>query len=467
MSDDLARTLAAQRTAFAAAGAPPLEARRADLRAIERLLKRHATELAEAVRSDFGNRSLHETRLMEIFPSVEAARYARSHVAGWMKGERKSVAPYFIPARARIVRQPLGVVGIIVPWNYPIGLTFEPLVAALAAGNRVMIKCSELTPRTGETLARLLRATFSPDRVSVHNGGVELGRAFAALSFDHLLFTGSTDVGRSVMRAAADTLTPVTLELGGKSPAIVGADAELDMAAARIISGKCKNAGQTCIAPDYVLVPVGTTAKFIDAARTTVAARYPSLLANPDYTSIISDRHFDRLNALLDDAREHGAAVTPLHPSVHAADRPSRTIPPTIVTGVTDEMQLMREEIFGPILPVIAYRTLAEAIAFVNARPRPLALYYFGQNPTDVERVLTQTHSGGVTINDVMLHYAQAALPFGGIGPSGMGAYHGRDGFETFSARKAVFEQAARTGSGLLEPPYGARFNAIVRALIR
>ncbi|GAC1409312.1 MAG: coniferyl aldehyde dehydrogenase [Candidatus Velthaea sp.] len=467
MADDLARTLTAQRAAFAAAGAPSADERRADLRAIERLLKRHGTELAEAIRADFGNRSLHETRLMEVFSSIEAARYARRNVAAWMRPQRKSVAPYFAPGRARVVRQPLGVVGIIVPWNYPVALAIEPLIGAFAAGNRAMIKMSELTPRTGEVLARLLRDAFSTDRVSVHNGGADLGRAFAALPFDHLLFTGSTGVGRSIMHAAAGNLTPVTLELGGKSPAIVGADAPLGMAAARIMSGKCRNAGQTCIAPDYVMLPAGNTAKFIDEARHAVAARYPTLLANPDYTSIVSDAHYERLRALLADATNHGATLMPLHPSVRAGDPATRIIPPTIVMGATDEMRVMREEIFGPILPIVTYRALEDAIAYVNARPRPLALSYFGERRADIERILEQTHSGGVTINDVMLHYAQAALPFGGIGPSGMGAYHGRDGFETFSARKAVYEQPRRSALALLEPPYGVRFEAIVRALFR
>jgi coniferyl-aldehyde dehydrogenase len=463
----IAELLARQRAAAEAGGTPSIKERRAHLTTLERALKRHARELGEAIRADFGNRSLHETRLIEIFPSVEGARHAKRHLAEWMAPQTRSVAPWFLPAKARIVWQPLGVVGIIVPWNYPVFLAVGPLVAALAAGNRVMIKMSESTPRTGEAFARIMRAEFSEDRVAVINGDVEVAKEFAALPFDHLLFTGSTTVGKSVMQAAAHNLTPVTLELGGKCPVIIGKDASLETAASRVLSVKCLNAGQTCVAPDYVLLPEGKADAFIAAAKRAVAKRYPTMLANPDYTSIIDDKHFDRLADTIQDAAEKGAHIVPLHASLHAPDGPSRTIPPTIIAGATSTMRVMREEVFGPLLPLITYRTLDEAIAFVNARPRPLGLYYFGHRRTDIDRVLERTVSGGVTLNDVAIHFLQEGLPAGGIGASGMGAYHGRDGFETFSHKKAVFDQSRVSGLELLLPPYGARFEAIFRALRR
>jgi coniferyl-aldehyde dehydrogenase len=457
----------ARMRACAQTGFPALAERRAHLAALERLAREHAAEFALAIAADFGQRSAHETELLEIFPTQEAARYARRNLARWMRDEPARVAPYFWPARARIMRRPLGVVGIIAAWNYPLLLTFGPLIGALAAGNRALLKTSELTPHTGELLARLVAGAFEPDHVGVVGGDIRTGKVFAALPFDRLLFTGSTETGRNVMRAAAGNLTPVTLELGGKSPAIVGPDAALATAAARIMSGKCRNAGQSCVAPDYALLPEGASGAFIAAARSVVAARYPNLRDTPDYTSIVSEAHLERLTDLLGDAAAKGAQVAALHPTLEAARADTRRMPPTIVTGVRDDMRIMREEIFGPILPVREYRTLDEAIAYVNARPSPLALYYFGENTAEIAAVLERTNSGGACINDVMLQFPQDALPFGGIGPSGMGAYHGRAGFETFSHRKAVFEQAKRSGFALLEPPYGRRFKAILRLLRR
>ncbi len=458
----LGRRFAQLRAAAAQKGAPPLRERRAHLAAIERIIKRGSTEFAQAISADFGHRSTHETRLLEMFPLLEAARYARRHLARWMAPERKRVAAYFLPARARVMWQPLGVVGIMAPWNYPVLLALGPLVNALAAGNRAMIKMSELTPHTARVLGRILQTEFADDHVRVEAGGIELSRAFAALPFDHLLFTGATETGRSVMRAAAHNLTPVTLELGGKSPAIVGPDAPA-FAAARIMSGKCRNAGQTCIAPDYALLPADAVDEFVAQARRVVSGRFASFADNPDYTTIVSDAHFDRLSGLLDDAIAKGATVVALHERAPAANPATRVMPPALVLGVDDRMRIMREEIFGPLLAVRTYRTLDEAIAFVNARPRPLALYYFGENAQDIKAVLRQTVSGGACINDVMLQFATDSLPFGGVGPSGIGAYHGRDGFERLSHKKAVFEQSKRSASGLLEPPYGGRFEALLR----
>ncbi len=463
----LRRRFAQIRAAAAREGAPDLRTRRSHLGALERIVKRYSAEIAGAIASDFGQRSTQETRLMEIFPTLEAARHARRNLARWMAPQPKGVAPYFLPARARVTWQPLGVVGVMVPWNYPLLLALQPLVAVLAAGNRAMIKMSEFTPHTARALGRMLHAEFAADRVRVELGGIDIAKAFAALPFDHLLFTGSTSSGRSVMRAAAQNLTPVTLELGGKSPAIVGFDAALGSAAARIMSGKCRNAGQTCIAPDYVLLPHGRTDEFIGQARRAVNARYPSLGPASDYTSIVNDAHFERLSGLLADASAKGATVIPLHAGAPGADRRTRSMPPVVVADVDDRMRIMREEVFGPLLPLRTYRTLDEAIAYVNALPRPLALYYFGENPRDIATVLERTVSGGACINDVMLQFAENTLPFGGVGESGTGAYHGRDGFERLSHKRAIFEQSARSATGLLEPPYGKRFKLLLRLLTR
>jgi coniferyl-aldehyde dehydrogenase len=368
------------------------------------------------------------------------------------------------PGYARLHRQPLGVVGIVVPWNYPLYLAAGPLVSALGAGNRAMIKLSEFTPRFGELFARLIGATFPEDEVAVLNGGVAVAEAFVRLPFDHLLFTGSTRVGREVMRAASDSLTPVTLELGGKSPVIVCDDFPIELAARRILYGKCANAGQTCVAPDYALVPAARVDAFIAAARRSVEEFFPSL-ASPDYTSVASERHYARLADYLDDATAKGAAAHPLHGA--PADPARRKLVPTALTGVSPAMRVMQDEIFGPILPIVPYASLDEAIAFVNGRPRPLALYAFSYSRIDVQRILRETISGGVTVNDTMLHVAQDALPFGGVGPSGMGVYHGRAGFDTFSNLRGVYYQRRFNGLALLRPPYGERFERLIGLLLR
>jgi acyl-CoA reductase-like NAD-dependent aldehyde dehydrogenase len=365
-----------------------------------------------------------------------------------------------------VIPQPLGVVGVVVPWNYPVYLAVGPLVPALAAGNRALVKMSETVPETGKLFARLVSERFHPEVLAVVNGGPDVGRQFAALPFDHLLFTGSTEVGRHVMRSAAGNLTPVTLELGGKSPAIVGRGAPIDDAAERILYGKCLNAGQTCIAPDYVLVPEERVDAFTAAARAAVARLYPTLRDNPDYTAIVDERHRERLAGYLADARAGGARVEEINPAAEDfAGSPK--MPPTLVFGAGDDSHLMREEIFGPVLPVVPYRELSEAIAHVNARPRPLALYMFDHDPAAVGRVLHETVSGGVTVNDTLLHIAQEELPFGGIGASGMGEYHGRAGFDTFSKRKAVFHPSRFSALKLFRPPYGPRLEALLKLLMR
>jgi len=459
-------TFALQRDAFSRATYPDAETRDRWLAALGRLLRENIGAIAAAIASDFGHRSHRETELLEIFPSLEAVEHARRNLRGWMKPQRRRVSLWFQPGRAEVIAQPLGVIGIVVPWNYPIYLAVGPLVGALAAGNRAMVKMSELAPATGALLEALVAEHFRPDEVCVINGEVAIARAFGELPFDHLLFTGSTAVGRAVMRSAADNLTPVTLELGGKSPAIVGPDYPVAAAAERILVGKCLNAGQTCIAPDYALVPEGRVREFAEAAARVVSECYPDPMQSPDYTAIVNDRHFARLAGYLDEARAKGAQVRSLAPEA-TPDPATRRFPPTLVNYAPDDCRLMREEIFGPILPVVPYRDLEDAIAYVNARPRPLALYYFDRDERRIARVLTSTIAGGVTINDTLLHIAQERLPFGGVGPSGMGEYHGRDGFDAFSKRKAVFRQARLNAIGLFNPPYGKGFERLMRLLLR
>lgn len=465
-SAELHDVLNASRRAYDRARMPDAATRRAHLQKLETLLLENQAAIEQAIKEDFGNRSAHETQLLELFPAVSALRDARLHLGGWMKSQRRFASMWFLPARIEIRPQPLGVVGIIVPWNYPVLLAVAPLAGALAAGNRVMIKMSELTPRTSTLFARLIAATFAPDHVTVINGDAEVGREFASLPFDHLLFTGSTAVGRQVMRAASANLTPVTLELGGKSPAIIGPECRIDEAAEKIMFGKCLNAGQTCIAPDYVLVPRAMEQAFAAAAQRVVARLYPNLAANPDYTSIINQRHFARLQGYLEDASARGAAIVSLAPAGESLAG-TQKIAPTLVANVNDGMQLMQDEIFGPILPLVPYDTLDDAIRFINARPRPLALYYFGNFDDHIQRVLNDTVAGGVSVNETLMHISQERLPFGGVGPSGMGAYHGRAGFETFSRMKPIFHQSMLNGLSMFKPPYGRRFSSLVKFLLK
>src|SRR5215510_3442657 len=463
-ASDLDRIFQLQRDAFRRQPYPSAGERRAYLEAMCRLLRDHGDAIAAAIDADFGHRSVHETKILEIFPALQAAKHARAHVTKWMRPERKSVAIWFMPGRARVVKQPLGVVGIIVPWNYPLYLAVGPLVSALAAGNRVMVKMSEYTPHLAELFAPLISSYFAPDHVAVVNGGIEVAQAFAAKPFDHLLFTGSTSVGHQIMRAAAENLTPVTLELGGKSPAIIAPEFPVDVAARRIIWGKCLNAGQTCIAPDYVLLPEAGVAGFIDAARDEVRRFYPESVASADYSAIINARHYDRLLGYLEDARVKGAQMVAL---LDGESQSTRKLPPTIVTGVNDDMRVMQDEIFGPLLPLVPCRTLDQALGYVADHPRPLAMYYFDDDRTRLERVLHNSIAGGVTINDTMLHIAQDELPFGGVGASGMGQYHGAEGFSIFSKRKGVFLQSRLNGLWLFKPPYGKLVETMFKLMLR
>ena len=466
-ADDVAALHALQRTAFSAERYPSQEVRRDRLDRLAVLIDRHEPEIVAAVAADFGVRPAQETRLTELFIVEVALRHASRNLTNWMRSRRAATPLYLRPGRSWIERQPLGVVGIISPWNYPVQLALLPAIAALAAGNRAMIKPSEITPSTSALLAALVARYFSPGELAVVNGGADIGAAFARQPFDHLLFTGSTPVGRRIALAAAENLTPLTLELGGKSPALIHANANLVALSARLAIGKLLNAGQTCIAPDYALVPEERAEVLVQALQRAVARLYPAPVDNRDYASIVDQRHHSRLVALLDDARAKGARVIELGAAKSTTAAGPRRMPPTLVLDASDAMAVMQEEIFGPILPIETYATLDQAIARINARPRPLAMYMFGGSAIERRRVLEQTIAGGVTLDDTLWHFSNENLPFGGVGASGYGAYHGERGFLTFSHQKPVFAQSRATPGRLLYPPYGERFEATLRLLKR
>ncbi|MGC4011574.1 MAG: coniferyl aldehyde dehydrogenase [Pseudomonas sp.] len=449
-----------QRQAYRANPMPDAGQRIQWLKSLANLLVTEQKAIIDAINSDFSNRSADETLLAEVMPSLHGVHYAAKRVKKWMKPSRRSVGMQFMPASAKVIYQPLGVVGVIVPWNYPLFLAIGPLTGALAAGNRVMIKMSESTPESARVLKELLGKVFPEDLVAVVQGEVDVGVAFSKLPFDHLLFTGATSVGKHVMRAAAENLTPVTLELGGKSPAIISASVPMNDAAERIAFGKSLNAGQTCVAPDYVLVPQNRVDEFVESYRQVVQGFFPKLENNPDYTAIINERQLSRLNGYLADAQARGATVVPLFPQAQG-----RRLPQALVLNVTDEMKIMQEEIFGPLLPVIPYQSLDQALSYINERDRPLALYFFGYDKREQDHVLAQTHSGGVCLNDTLLHVAQDDMPFGGVGPSGMGHYHGHEGFLTFSKAKGVFSKPRFNAARVIYPPYGKSLQKLVYKL--
>ncbi len=458
--------LSLQRQAFIKAGPPPLAERKADIKKLRDAVVRETGGIASAISADFGNRSRHETLLADVWPVIASARHTLRHLSSWMKP--KGVAPglELLPGRARVLYQPLGVVGIISPWNYPFNLAAVPLIAALAAGNRVMLKPSELTPRTSDFLAGFLSKLFPVEKVATVLGGPEMGAAFAALPFDHLFYTGSTAVGRRVMLAAAENLTPVTLELGGKSPCIVAQDAALPAAAESIASGKLLNAGQTCVAPDYALVPEARREEFLGLLQDAVKKLYPSLRRNRDYTAIVNERHYARIARYIEEARQRGVRILEINPLNEPLPAEERKIAPTLLIDPPDDLALMREEIFGPVLPIKSYGSLEEAISYVNSQPRPLALYYFGTGKANRDDVLSRTVSGGVSINDTLTHFAAESLPFGGVGASGMGAYHGEYGFQTFSHRKGVFLQSRFSGARFLRPPFGRVADGMLKFML-
>lgn len=440
---------------------PSFEERDDRLARLERLLVDQRDEIVRAIDADFGGRTHAESLTADVFLTVDAVRYARRHLKAWMKRKSVSPHPFFLPSRAFIEFLPRGVVAVIAPWNYPVNLALGPLAAALAAGNRCLVKPSELTPKTSEWMARAVADTFSADEVAVVTGGPEVAKAVTALPLDGLLFTGSTAVGKLVAEAAAKNLVPVTLELGGKSPALVHPSYDVSLAAERVAVGKLFNGGQTCIAPDYALVPRGSDERFVAALEREVARRFPGLSG---LSSMISERAKGRLEAIVHDAVQKGARAVPLSKVTPAG----RGLTPVALLGVTDEMLAMQEELFGPVLPVETYDSLDEALERIARRPRPLAFYYFDDDATRADHVLSKVTSGGACVNDTLVHFAQETLPFGGVGASGMGAYHGRQGFETFShARSVLVASRFSAARKLLAPPYGAFIEKTLEVLVK
>ncbi len=461
--------------------APTYAQRRDRLLRLQNLVQQHDAQLKAAVAADFGVRGPNLTEVADMMVLRASLADNLRHLKRWMEPKRPSTPVYLRPASGHVQRQPVGVVGIISPWNYPVQLALAPTAAALAAGNRVILKPSELTPHTSQCLADLIGAVFAPDELAVVQGDATVAAALAALPLDHLFFTGSTAVGRKVAQAAAVNLTPTTLELGGKSPAIVDITADLADAALKIAHGKLLNAGQTCIAPDYVLVPQGREQVFGEAYAAAVAQMFPTIEGNPDYCALITERHAQRLRDLLADAQAKGARIVPVGPSAaapasaatapkrraKAAPAASRQMQPVLVFEVRPEMALMQEEIFGPVLPVVGYGNRTEVTTFINARPRPLALYWFGRDAAEQRRVMESTTSGGVTINDTLMHIAHEGLPFGGVGDSGLGGYHGEAGFLRFTHEKSVLVQSPLSLGHLFYPPYGRRFESVIKLVRR
>jgi coniferyl-aldehyde dehydrogenase len=464
-ADDAAAILAAQKAAILKHGPLSIREREEWLDRLIGLMVDFKSEIADAVNQDFGRRSREATLMADVFAVLSSLKLARASLEEWAKPVRYE--GMFPDTSAQVEYHPLGVVGVMSPWNFPFNLTFAPLAGIVAAGNRAMIRPSELSPASSALMARMIETAFAPTEIAVVNGGPEVAQAFASLPFDHLLFTGGGAVARRVMRAAAENLTPVTLELGGKCPVVVSPSAAVDDAAARVLTIKTLNAGQICLAPDYVLVPESRANEFVAAARKAVAAMYPTLANNPDYTSIINQRQFDRLQALLADARAKGAEIVELNPAGESFPRESHRIPPTLVLNPSPNMDIMQEEVFGPLLPVKTYSAIDQAIAHVNSGDSPLALYYFGTDPEEERKVLDQTRSGGVTINDVMTHAFAENLPFGGVGASGMGSYHGKAGFINFSHARSIYRQGkAIEAEYMIRAPFGEPIRQFLDSVI-
>jgi len=461
-----------QRAAFTAARPEGLDVRNARLERLVAMLKDHGERLVKAISEDFGHRSHEQSMVSDIAAGIGSVRYCQKYMRKWARPEKRKVRfPLgLLGAKAEIRYEPKGVIGIVAPWNFPVGLTMSPLAEALAAGNRAMIKPSEFTEATSAAMAEAIRAWFAEDEIAVVLGGPQTGQAFCGLPFDHLLFTGATAIGRHVLHAAADNLVPVTLELGGKSPTVLGRSANVEKAAERIAIGKMLNAGQICLAPDYLLVPEELEDRAITAVANSVSAMYPTLLSNDDYTSVINRRHRDRLVGLVDDAVAKGAQAIEVNPgNEDFASSNGNKLPLTILKNVSDDMKVMQDEIFGPVLPVKTYRAIDEAIDYINGKDRPLGLYFFGEDAGEREKVLTRTISGGVTVNDVVFHVSAEDLPFGGIGPSGMGAYHGPEGFKTFSHARSVYTQPKVDVAKLagLKPPYGPAIQRTIKMAMK
>ena len=462
-----------QKQSYLAEGLVSAATRNDRLERAANLLINNGDKLVEAMCADFGHRSEQQSLFTDVAASIGPLRHAQKHLKGWMKSEKRKAGPFplnLLGAKARIDYQPLGVVGVISPWNFPVNLTFTPLAGILAAGNRCMIKPSEFTPATSEVMAELIGEAFDQTEIAVLTGGPQTGADFTSLAFDHLLFTGATSVAKHVMRAAADNLVPVTLELGGKSPVVIGRSSNLQKTADAIMAGKMLNAGQICLAPDYVFVPEDRVEDFVSATEQSVAKMFPTLLDNPDYTSVVNQRHYERLQGYIEEAKSSGTRVIEVNPAGEDfRQQPHHKIPPTLVVNPDDSLQVMQDEIFGPVMPVKSYDDIQETIDYVNEHPRPLGLYYFGEDNSEQSNVLNHTTSGGVTVNDVVMHVAQEDLPFGGVGPSGMGSYHGIDGFKTFSHAKSVFTQTKVNVAELagLRPPYGEKIMKTIKTQMR
>lgn len=463
---DLSAILAAQKAAARRAGPLSAAQRTEWLDRVIGLLVDNQDAIVAALNADFGNRSREATLLADVFAVISGLKYAKENLAQWMEPVRAEAA--FPDAEAWIEYQPLGVIGLISPWNFPFNLTFAPLAGILAAGNRCMIKPSEFTPAASALIAKMIESAFAPEEIAVVPGGADVAQKFTALPFDHLLFTGGTAVARHVMRAAAENLVPVTLELGGKCPVIVSPTARMEDAAARVMTVKTLNAGQICLAPDYVMVPAGKEEEFVTAATHAVKQMFPTLRDNPDYTSVINQQHYDRLCAHVEDARRRGVKVVEINPADEDfSQQPAHRMPPTLIVNPGDDATVMQEEIFGPVLPVRGYQSVDAAIDYVNDHPRPLALYYFGEDKVEERRVLDHTTSGGATLNDVMSHAFAETLPFGGVGPSGTGAYHGKAGFINFSHARSVYRQSkAPEAEYMLRPPYGDQMHQFLGSVI-
>lgn len=473
VEEQMKATLQAQRDAYLAEGVVSAETRIDRMqRAIDTLIK-HQDKAAEALNADFSCRPREVTLLTDLGAGIAPLKHAIKHVRKWMKPEKRSTSFPFnlLGGRSRIEYQPLGVVGIIAPWNFPINMVFSPLAQVLAAGNRAMIKPSEFTPATSEVIAQMIAEAFSPEEVSVHTGGPEVGQAFSSLPFDHMIFTGATSVARHILTNAAQNLVPVTLELGGKSPVVISRSADIEKSLGRIMMGKTMNAGQICLSPDYLLVPEEKLHEVIAAAQQAVAEMYPTLLDNPQYTSIINERHYQRLNGYLQEARDRGQKLIAINPGNEDFDAQQGTykIPPTLIPEPAADLKLLEEELFGPLLPILTYSNFEETIDYINSKPRPLAAYYFGEDKGEEAALTARTTSGGMTINDVVMHVAQEDLPFGGVGPSGMGAYHGQKGFQTFSHAKSIYTQAkfdvAKLGG--LKPPFGKSTESTIKMQLK
>ena len=450
-----------QRESYLAEGEVSAETRIDRLDRTIDVLVANAEKISEAMNADFGCRPRQVNLMTDVTGSLENLKHAKKHLRKWMKAEKRpSMFPLgLLGGRSSIQYQPKGVVGVIAPWNFPLGMVFEPLAGVIAAGNRAMIKPSEFTPATSQLIDEMVGKTFDPAEIAVVTGGPEVGQAFSSLAFDHMVFTGATSVARHIMAAASKNLVPVTLELGGKSPTVISETADLREAIERIMVGKMLNAGQVCIAPDYVMLPEGKMDEAVAIAREVVAEMYPTLLQNEQYTAMLNERHFQRMQKNIDDANERGAQIVAINPANEDFSvNPTQKIPPTLILNPDDDALCMQDEIFGPLLPLKTYTRFEDVISYINARPRPLAAYYFGKDSSEEHRFLTGTTSGGACVNDVMFHMLQKDLPFGGVGPSGMGSYHGIEGFKAFSHAKSVYKQPGKipvTKLAGFMPPYG------------